>query len=45
MSETSSGLGLSFARLIAARHATPAGRHGRVELANGEGARFSLILP
>lgn len=45
MAETSSGLGLSFARLIAAHHATPAGRHGRVELANDGGARFSLVLP
>lgn len=47
MSETSSGLGLAFAQLIAERHATPDGRHGRVELANGAdgGARFSLILP
>lgn len=48
MSSASSGLGLSFARLIAERHATPAGRHGRIELANadaGGGARFSLVLP
>jgi signal transduction histidine kinase len=45
MSDTSSGLGLSFARLIAARHATPEGRHGRIELANAGGARFSLVLP
>jgi len=45
MSETSSGLGLSFARLIAARHATPAGRHGRIELTNDGGARFALVLP
>lgn len=45
MTDTSSGLGLSFARLIAARHATPAGRHGRIELANAGGARFALILP
>lgn len=45
MAEDSSGLGLTFARLIAQRHATPAGRHGRVELANDGGARFSLVLP
>lgn len=45
MGENSSGLGLSFARLIAARHATPGGRHGRVELNNDGGARFSLVLP
>lgn len=45
MNGTSSGLGLSFARLIAGRHATPAGRHGRIELANAGGARFSLVLP
>lgn len=41
----SSGLGLAFARLIAARHATPSGRHGRLELENAGGARFSLVLP
>lgn len=45
MAEDSSGLGLTFAHLIAARHATPAGRQGRVELANDGGARFSLVLP
>ncbi|MBI3522930.1 MAG: HAMP domain-containing histidine kinase [Betaproteobacteria bacterium] len=49
MSAASSGLGLSFARLIAARHATPAGLHGRLELGNDglgkNGARFSLFLP
>lgn len=49
MSASSSGLGLSFARLIAARHATPAGHHGRLELANDgldkTGGRCSLILP
>ena len=49
MTPESSGLGLSFARVIAERHATPAGRHGRVELANdglgAGGARLSLILP
>lgn len=41
------GLGLAFARLIAARHATPNGRHGRVELANRPegGARLEFILP
>ncbi|MCX7170663.1 MAG: ATP-binding protein [Proteobacteria bacterium] len=48
MSAKSSGLGLSFARLIAARHATPAGHHGRLEMANdglgNSGARCSLIL-
>lgn len=45
MSGESSGLGLVFARLIAERHATPNGRHGRIELANDGGARFDLILP
>jgi signal transduction histidine kinase len=45
MGGDSSGLGLAFARLIAERHATPAGRRGRVELANDGGARFSLVLP
>jgi len=45
MADGSSGLGLSFARLIAAHHATPAGRHGYVELANAGGACFSLVLP
>ncbi|MDD5174976.1 MAG: HAMP domain-containing sensor histidine kinase [Sterolibacterium sp.] len=49
MSADSSGLGLSFARTIASRHATPSGQHGRLELTNqglgGKGARFSLILP
>lgn len=49
MTAGSSGLGLSFAHLIAARHATPAGQHGRLELGNDgldqRGARFSLILP
>ncbi len=39
------GLGLVFARLIAERHATPAGRHGRVELANHGGATLRLTLP
>ena len=39
------GLGLTFARLIAERHATPAGRHGHVELANTPGACLKLILP
>jgi signal transduction histidine kinase len=39
------GLGLTFASLIAERHATPAGRHGHVELANTPGACLKLILP
>ncbi|MEW6165359.1 MAG: ATP-binding protein [Pseudomonadota bacterium] len=39
------GLGLSFVRLIAERHATPAGRRGRVELANDGGAVLRLTLP
>lgn len=39
------GLGLVFARLIAERHATPAGRRGRVELANENGAALRLCLP
>jgi signal transduction histidine kinase len=49
MTPESSGLGLSFARVIAERHATPGGRHGRLELANdglgSGGARLSLVLP
>jgi len=45
MSTHSSGLGLSFARIIAERHATPDGRHGRIELHNDSGARFCLVLP
>lgn len=49
MTPESSGLGLSFARVIAERHATPGGRHGRLELANDGlgkgGGRLSLILP
>ena len=45
MTDTSSGLGLAFARLIAGRHLTPDGRCGRIELANDGGARFSLVLP
>lgn len=39
------GLGLSFARLIAERHATPAGRHGYVQLANTPGATLRMYLP
>jgi signal transduction histidine kinase len=45
MGGDSSGLGLAFAHMIAERHATPAGRHGHVALANDGGARFSLVLP
>jgi signal transduction histidine kinase len=45
MDSTSSGIGLVFARLIAERHATPDGRHGRIELANDCGAVFALVLP
>jgi signal transduction histidine kinase len=45
MNEQSSGLGLVFARLIATHHATPDGRRGRLELANENGARLSLVLP
>lgn len=45
MDSGSSGLGLRFARLIAQRHATPNGRHGRIELANDGGAQFRLYLP
>ena len=44
-SSQGTGLGLSFARLIAARHATPAGKHGHVALANRPGASFILTLP
>jgi len=42
---TGTGLGLTFARLIAEHHATPAGRHGHVELANTPGACLKFILP
>lgn len=45
MDSGSSGIGLVFARLIAERHATPGGRHGRIELANEGGAVFALVLP
>lgn len=49
MNAGSSGLGLSFAHLIAQRHAVPGGRHGSLELANDGlgkgGARFTLVLP
>jgi signal transduction histidine kinase len=45
MDADSSGLGLVFARAIAERHLIPGGRHGRVELHNDGGARFSLLLP
>lgn len=41
----STGLGLTFARLIADRHATPSGRHGHVELANTPGATLRIFLP
>lgn len=43
--DNSTGLGLSFARLIAEKHAAPDGRHGRLELANTPGACLTLILP
>ncbi len=49
MSATSSGLGLTFARVIAGSHKAPGDQHGRLELANDGlgkgGARFSLLLP
>jgi len=45
MDSGSSGIGLVFARLIAERHATPGGHHGRIELANDGGAVFALVLP
>jgi signal transduction histidine kinase len=45
MNSHSSGLGLRFARVIAAHHATPDGRHGRLELSNQNGACFALVLP
>lgn len=44
-SGTGTGLGLSFVRLIAARHATPSGCHGRVECANSPGATLRIFLP
>lgn len=45
LTEGGTGLGLRFARLIAERHATPAGRHGYIELENDGGAVFRMILP
>lgn len=45
MDGAGSGIGLVFARLIAERHATPDGRHGRIELGNDGGAVFALVLP
>jgi signal transduction histidine kinase len=45
MDSAGSGIGLVFARLIAERHATPGGRHGRIELGNDGGAVFALVLP
>lgn len=45
MDSAGSGIGLVFARLIAERHATPDGAHGRIELANDGGAVFVLVLP
>jgi signal transduction histidine kinase len=39
------GLGLAFARLIAARHRTPDGRAGRLEFANRPGAVLEIHLP
>lgn len=45
MTNNSSGLGLTFARLIASHHATPNGQHGHIELSNQDGARFALVLP
>ena len=45
MAAGGSGLGLSFAHLIARRHATPNGRQGRIEMRNENGAVFRLHLP
>lgn len=47
MDADGSGLGLAFARLIAARHRRPDGATGRIEMKNAPtgGALFSLILP
>jgi len=48
MNEAGSGLGLSFAQLIAQHHRAPDGRRGRLRLDNHPhtgGAVFSLILP
>lgn len=49
MNSDSSGLGLRFAHLIVAYHATPGGKHGRLEFTNdgfGQGgAHFSMLLP
>lgn len=44
-SGSGTGLGLSFVRLIAARHATPGGKHGRVKLENSPGATLKIFLP
>ena len=44
-SGTGTGLGLSFVRLIAARHATPGGQYGHVRLTNAPGAHLQLYLP
>lgn len=47
MAESSSGLGLTFARVIAERHRNLKGQCGRLEIKNAPegGALFSLVLP
>lgn len=49
MTDAGSGLGLRFARTIAASHATPEGGRGRLELANDGfscgGASLVMVLP
>ncbi|GAB2180322.1 HAMP domain-containing sensor histidine kinase [Denitratisoma sp. agr-D3] len=47
MDAAGSGLGLSFARIIAEHHRTPSGKTGRIEMQNAPqgGALFSLLLP
>lgn len=41
----STGLGMSFMRLIAEHHATPNGHHGHVEFTNDSGAKLRIYLP
>lgn len=47
MDANGSGLGLSFARIIAEHHRTPGGKTGQIEMKNAPqgGAQFSLLLP
>lgn len=45
MHKSGSGLGQTFARLIAERHRNPEGRQGSLRLFNDGGAVFMLVLP